>query len=393
MIAVLRYGLLAKIFMLFYYFSGSILAGNTMSLTSEISDSFISAFLIIILPSFVFLFRNKIRFLNYNPGLSLSVLLVLLLASVFAPLTASFNPEFQKNVAVTKLLHPFSVRYFITPAGKETSFYVSLRDEVTGNVTDEIQIADSLASGGGYYQGAEKILFEGSPADYNTSAVLYIFGTDELGRDIYSRLIYGTRISLTVGLTTVVLAFFIGLLLGFPAGYYEGWIGKVINRITDMFLSFPSIFLVILILALFGNSVITVIIVLGFTGWMSLFKIIRGEVKALKSRDFFMTASSLGLSSRNLIFREMLPVVIAPVTSNLVLLFAGVIVAEASLSYLGLGTGVTHPSWGSMIEQGQNYISKAWWMIIIPGIFLFTTLFAANNIGKKVQTYFNPGIR
>ncbi|RPI66315.1 MAG: ABC transporter permease, partial [Ignavibacteriales bacterium] len=331
--------------------------------------------------------RKRIKILNITPGISVSVIIIILLVSVLAPLTASFNPEFQRNIAVTKFLPPLSNRYSIFPINKTEESYSSLRNKILQN--EEIEIANDVIPGKGYYQGERFITFD-KPGNYIVKPLLYVFGTDELGRDIYSRIIYGTRISLSVGFLSVLIAFFTGLLLGFPAGYYEGWGGEMLNRITDMFLSFPSVFLVILILALFGNSVFTVIAVLGFTGWMSLFKIIRGEVKALKLKDYFITASAIGLSRRTLIFKEMLPVVIAPVVSNLVLLFAGVIVAEAALSYLGLGTGVTQPSWGSMIEQGQNYIDRAWWMIIIPGIFLFITIFSANNIGKQIQSYYNP---
>ena len=157
-----------------------------------------------------------------------------------------------------------------------------------------------------------------------------------------------------------------------------------------MFLAFPVIFLIILILALFGNSLFTVIFVLGFSGWMSLFKIVRGEVISLKNKDFFITAQLVGLNKKSLLLKEVLPVITAPIVVNLVFQYGNVILAEAALSFLGLGTGSSYPSWGAMIEAGQNYLSQAWWMIFFPGITLFFTLFAANNLGREINSYFNP---
>jgi peptide/nickel transport system permease protein len=272
------------------------------------------------------------------------------------------------------------MRYYLTPSNNNDD-YASLRRVVLKDYSEDLIIAEKL-SPDGYY-----------PGGYRVESKLYLFGTDELGRDTFSRVLYGTRISLAVGLFAVAISFFIGMILGFLSGYYDNRGGAALNRFTDMFLSFPSIFFVILILALFGNSVLSVIVVLGLIGWMPLFKIIRSEVKSLKNRNFFITASAIGLDKRTLLFKEMLPVVIAPVISSLVLLFSSVIVVEASLSYLGLGTGIMHPSWGSMIEEGEGYMRSAWWMIIMPGLFLFITIFSANNIGKKIQLYFNPRIR
>jgi peptide/nickel transport system permease protein len=136
-----------------------------------------------------------------------------------------------------------------------------------------------------------------------------------------------------------------------------------------------------------------VIIVLGFSGWMSLFKIARSEVMELKHKDFFISAQMIGLSSKQLLMKEILPILMTPIIVNLVNLFGSVILAEAALSYLGLGTGSNHPSWGSMINAGQNYLKDAWWMIFFPGFSLIFTLYSAHDLGEKIKIHFNPQLK
>jgi peptide/nickel transport system permease protein len=223
-----------------------------------------------------------------------------------------------------------------------------------------------------------------------TGAKYFILGTDEFGRDILSRLIYGARISIFVGFCAVFLSFIIGFIFGSASGYFGGIIDVILNRFTDTFLAFPAIFLVIIILALFGNSLFAVIFVLGFSGWMSLFKIVRVEVISLKQKDFFISAKMIGLSARQLLLKEVLPVILTPIVVNLVFQFGSVVLAEAALSYLGLGTGSNYPSWGGMIDAGQNYLKNAWWMIFFPGLALIITLYSANDLGQKIKVYFNP---
>jgi peptide/nickel transport system permease protein len=218
----------------------------------------------------------------------------------------------------------------------------------------------------------------------------FLLGTDEFGRDIFARLVYGSRISLLVGIGSVFLSLFIGLTLGFMAGYRGGIIDIVLSRLTDLFLAFPVIYLVILVLALFGSSLLSVIVVLGVSSWMSLFKIVKSEVLAIKQKDYLITAGLIGLSKKQLLLKEILPVIIAPVIVTLVLQFSNVVLAESALSYLGLGTGTSYPSWGAMISSGQEYIMKAWWMIIFPGLCLILTLLSVNAAGKRLNKVFNP---
>ncbi|MCL5031437.1 MAG: ABC transporter permease [Bacteroidetes bacterium] len=367
-------------------------------------DSIISAILVIIIPVLTFLFRQRINFLQRKISFTSFVIIFLLSFFLFAPLIANTNPAFQKDLAVTKLLPPFSsikVIHLKSDQNKienSLSDFINLKNLVVKRSFDESLIfADSISIGNDltYFQkgfptslSKDKLILKNNQP-FITSKY-FILGTDEFGRDIFSRLIYGARISLFVGLGSVLITLFLGLSLGFLAGYPGGFVDTTINRITDMFLAFPVIFFIILIIALFGNSLMSVIIVLGFSGWMSLFKIVRGEVISLKNKDFFISARLLGLSKTKLLLKEILPIIIAPVIVNLVFQYGNVILAEAALSYLGLGTGGSYPSWGSMIEAGQNYLSQAWWMILFPGAALFLTLFAANNLGREINSTLNP---
>jgi peptide/nickel transport system permease protein len=159
-----------------------------------------------------------------------------------------------------------------------------------------------------------------------------------------------------------------------------------------LFLAFPTIFLVVLIIALFGSNIFSIIVVLGFSGWMSLFKISKSEMLSLKNKEYYLSAKLIGLKNIKLLKREILPAIIIPVSVNLIFQLSNVILAEASLSYLGLGTGTEYPSWGAMIEAGQKYITQSWWLIFIPGLVLVTSLLSINEVGRTINKKLNPAI-
>ncbi len=370
-------------------------------------DNFISAILIILLPVLFFLKRKRINVLEKRLNFTSAVICLLLAMFVFAPIVSELNPDFEKNLNVTKLLPPFSKIKVLDLVNQDNysddqlGEFLKMRDQVIKNSYDEnIIYIDSIKSGKivTYYQkgmafqiDSDKVVFAGSKPQIDEK--IFLLGTDELGRDIFSRLVYGARISLFVGLGAVIITMILGLSLGFFAGFWGGWMDSVLSRFTDMLLAFPVIFLIVLILALFGNSLFSVIIVLGFSGWMSLFKIVRGEVISIKSKEYFISAKMIGLSNFKLLINEVMPVIAASIIVNLIFQYGNVILAEAALSFLGLGTGSSYPSWGQMIEAGQSYLTTAWWMIFFPGIILFITLFAANNLGKEINVYFNPKLR
>lgn len=358
-------------------------------------DILLSSLLILALPVFTAVKRN---FLNSKIDFPSLVITALLFFFIYAPLISPFHPDFQKDISVTKLLPPFrSITFLYKKNDKDLlqPEIIRLKKQIVKQSYDESIIAVEKVKGNKYEINGELFYAENSSFIYEDNLVkadrrIFIFGSDEFGRDIFSRIIYGTRVSLIIGLGAVIISFIVGLSFGFLSGYYGGIIGSSLNKITDMFLSFPVLFLIILSLALFGSSIWIVIIVLGFSGWMSLFKLVRTEVQNIKQKDFFISAKMIGMNNLSLLQKEILPIIIAPIVVNLVFQYGNVILAESALSFLGLGIGSDYPSWGSMIQQGQRFIAKAWWMFFFPGIFLFITLLAAQSFGKKIGSIINP---
>jgi peptide/nickel transport system permease protein len=371
-------------------------------LNLQLADYFFSTITILLLPVLIIIARNKFRLPQLEVSFPSGTITILTFIFIYAPLITDTNPDFQKNIGVTKLLPPLSRVYMLklkepdAAADMKTKFLYQKNKVVKRSFDEQIIFADSLKENDSiiYYQKEKEFhikreLLQEADGKLFEKRV-FLFGTDEYGRDVFTRLIFGARISLFVGFGSVAITLIFGLFLGFLAGYFGGIIDSALNRIADMLMAFPIVFLIILILALFGNSLFAVILVLGYSGWMSLFKIVRSEVISIKNRDYFITAQMLGLPKRNLLFKEIMPVIAAPVLVNLIFQYGNVILAESALSYLGLGTGGMYPSWGAMIDSGQQYLTKAWWMIFPPGFALFITLFAANNIARKLSAYYNP---
>ena len=370
-------------------------------------DASLSTLLFLLIIPLILLFIKRLSFVTSKLNFSFAFLVLIIFVFLFAPIITDENPEFSKNLSVTKLLPPLSsVKQLELKSDEDNDisdaevFRKESEKVIMPSFNNSIILADSFKVSDKviYYQKNKAYEIE-SESLINKAGIpvieekFYLLGTDEFGRDIFSRLIYGTRISIIVGLGAVVLSFIIGIILGFIAGYRGGFLDVLLNRFAEIFLAFPVIYLVVLILALFGSSIFSIIIVLGISGWMSLFKIVKSEVLSIKQKDFFSTAELVGLKKSQLLLREILPVIIAPVLVNLVFLFSNVVLAEAALSYLGLGTGNIYPSWGSMISSGQEYITKAWWLIAFPGLGLILTLFAFNSSGRMLGNMINPGIK
>lgn len=402
LIIIVRFTRLLDIAVLFYAFIKSIFENFSETLfllNFSLIDHFVSLILIIVLTIYFLIPGNSKAILNKDLNLTSLVIIILFIFFIFAPVVTTTDPDYQNNIGITKLLPPCSKVSLIYPANEKIidEDFGALRNQILNENPVYIDSIKKIDGDYYYFQkevkskaAREIVKFRGDVPDVYSR--IFVLGSDEFGRDILSRLVYGTRISLIVGLGAVIVSFIIGIGFGFLSGYSGWFVDTVLNRFTDMFLSIPVIFLIILILTFFGNSIFTIIIILGFSGWMSLFKIVRSEVISVKQKDFFITASKIGLSNRKLLVKEILPIIIAPVIVNLVFQYGNVILAEAALSYLGLGTGLNYPSWGGMIEAGQEYLSQAWWMIFFPGLVLILTLFTANNLGRVLSQYYNPRI-
>ncbi|MGW3949470.1 ABC transporter permease [Streptomyces sp. NPDC004752] len=228
------------------------------------------------------------------------------------------------------------------------------------------------------------------PAWQHGGSAAHLLGTDQLGRDMLSRVVHGTRVSLLVGAGAALLAGVIGTVVGLAAGYFGGWPDRVLMRLADVQLAFPSILLALAVVGFFGSGLWYVILVLGITGWVSYARVIRSEVMSLRSRDFVTEARAIGVTDVAIMRRHLLPNVLAPLATIGTLHVAAAIVAEASLSYLGLGVPKETVTWGSMLADGQLYLGTSWWVAVFPGIALMLTSLAVNITGDALRDVADP---
>lgn len=221
----------------------------------------------------------------------------------------------------------------------------------------------------------------------------HVLGTDNLGRDIMSRIIYGSRISILVGATTVLLAGLIGCFLGAVAGYFGDLTDEVINKVTEIFLAFPFLLLAIALMAFLGQGLFNLILALMLSRWVQYCRVVRGEVLSLKERDFVVAARALGGKDFYILLRHVVPNTLASVTVIATFAMAIVIISEASLSFLGLGVPAHIPTWGSMLSEGRSYMYRAPWLTIFPGLAIFITVFGINLLGDGLRDILDPKLK
>ena len=218
----------------------------------------------------------------------------------------------------------------------------------------------------------------------------HLVGTDENGRDVLTRLLYGARVSLSVAFAAVAISVSVGSLLGAVAGYFGGAVDHLICRVTDALLSIPTFFLLLTVLTLFGTTITNIVLVIGLTSWMGVARLVRGEVLKYRVLEFVQAGRALGAEDRRIIFRHILPQTIPAITVAATLGVALAILLESSLSYLGLGVQPPTPSWGNMLSASQNYIWNAPQLAVYPGVLILLTVLAFNALGEGLRDLLDP---
>lgn len=238
-----------------------------------------------------------------------------------------------------------------------------------------------------------------NPEDIDSKSILrppsrgHVFGTDTLGRDVFSRIVYGSRISLEISFIAIGITVLIGLIFGSIAGYYGGRVDYIVMRFVDIMLCFPTFFLILAVIALLEPSIYNIMAVIGLTSWMGVARLVRAEILTLKERDYVLASKIMGASDLWIIVRHLIPNAIGPVLVSTTLGIGGAILVESSLSFLGIGVQPPTPSWGNMLIDGKSTLGVAWWLTIFPGIFILMTVLAYNLFGQALRDIFEPRLR
>ncbi len=345
-----------------------------------------------------------------------AIIFILYSVAFLAPFLAPFSPYDQQDFLVTAYKHPLTKLQALVLKQSKTleiplqegsgiavdlanSLVADFRALKTRNLPNAIRFVDEYRIENGtltYRQGmrtktmpVEELKDPRHPALTRS----FILGTDQYGRDILSRVIYGSRISLSIGFLVVLISVTLGTVVGVTSGYFGGWVDAVSMRIVDVLIAFPALFLILIIIATFGNSIYLIVITLSFTGWMGVARIVRSQVLSLKEQEFILAARSLGLSHLRIIFRHLAPNTLTPVIIAATLRIGSIILTEAGLSFLGLGVQPPVPSWGNIINEGRDSLLNHWWISTFPGIAILITVVCFNLIGDGVRDALDPRMR
>jgi peptide/nickel transport system permease protein len=221
-------------------------------------------------------------------------------------------------------------------------------------------------------------------------SINHLMGTDGLGRDVFSRMLYGAQISLLVGFVAVGIATFIGVVLGSLAGFYRGWVDSLIMRFVDIMLSIPTFFLILAVIAFLTPSIWNIMIVIGLTSWMGVTRLVRAQFFSLRQREYVLAAETMGSNHLSIIIKHLLPNSLTPIIVSSVLGIASAVLVESGLSFLGLGVQAPTASWGNILTDGKEYIQFAWWLSLFPGLAILITVLGYNLLGEGLRDILDP---
>lgn len=311
---------------------------------------------------------------------ALGLVALLLILAVAAPLLAPYSPQEQFDPVAGRHLPPLSLKEAVL---LEDGSWL-LADQVR-RTPDGIELQRH-----GHWQS----LPASQVANLTPAGVadrrFFLLGSDRYGRDLWSRIAYGARISLTIGLLATLISLVVGILVGGLAALAGGWLDSLLMRLVDALLMFPRLFLILALAALFESQLWVVILVLGFTGWMSVARLVRAELLSLRQRDFVLAARAIGQHPWRIFLRHMLPNALSPVLVDTSLMVGSVILVEAALSFLGLGVQPPAPSWGNLIADGADALVSAWWVTMFPGLAISITVIAFNLLGDGLRDALDP---
>lgn len=319
--------------------------------------------------------------LEFFPGRirSAVILAIVIFVALTSPLIAPVAPNIQGALGSTRLLPPFSEGFishstFSSPERDDSGDRV---ETAFRNAADRLLQRSTLLTGKGNPENSR----DGTSMD--SSGFTFVLGTDDVGRDVLSRVLYGTRVSLGIGLAAAFCSLLIGTCVGLVAGL-SGRVGEAVSmRCTDLMLAIPGLFIVIGLTAFLGHSISTLVLVLGLTGWMGIARLVRGELLALREKEFVLAAKLLMVPGRKIIATHLLPHLSPILVTAGVLQFSNAVLAETALGFLGLGVQPPTASWGNMMGEASGYLERGWWVGFFPGLFLAIVVVSAHYLGEK----------